>query len=432
MDCNNIPFAERHADLAEPGVHFTFGEGEWAQWSRYLCRGAAGAAYALSTRVGTPLVGHGGVVYVADCAGSYVQGAVYAAGVAMAGEHQVDALPAAARIVAQNGAQHLARVDAAGQFEASLNSGATYSTAAWNMTGRGPFHWAITHDGANQNLYINRRLADSDAVALGVPAGNIQIGRTGTSRRVRLPPTQPDVGTLYLRDFARRVVYQWRPLDVGEGPAGGIPTGAVGEGDWYCPSGGATLQFVWVRDLSLPSGGFLALTDSGALSMRRLDFMLSKRAMFGSWLIRYKLRNPVFGGDNPRIGLNRCRGDDMTAAGAQSIWWDAFNTGGGWWRNQLSRENAGLIGVDADHAATAAGDDCMTLITHHVDGTLRIYSMSRMLGSWFWRLAAVVNDVTWLSYNYISIAPRQSYIRSVYAYQGEMLPSELPELSRAA
>ncbi len=419
--------------FAEPnetgvGVHLTFGEGEWATFSRFINHASlGGAAFDHGTRVGVPLVGQGGGVYVLDDANSYIQGAVYAAGVAMAGEHEVTTLPAAARIVVQNGAQHLARVDANGRFEVSLDSGATWSTANWNMVGRGPFHWIVTHDGVNQNLYINRRLADSDAVVLGVPAGNSQIGRSGTSRRIRYHATQPAVVPMYLRDFAKQILFHWQPSAVGEGPAGGIPTGAVGEGDWSCALGGANLKFVWVNDLSLPAGGFLALTDDGALSMRRLDFMIPKSPMMGSWLVRYRTRSTAIGGDCPRVGLIRCRGDDMTAAGSQSIWFESLNNGGGWWRTQTYRENAGLIGVDCDILAANVpnGDDCATLLTHHVDGNFRIYEFSRTSRGWAWRAAAVVNDVTWLSYNYFSIAPRGSYIKSMTCFQGEMDPHEL-------
>lgn len=425
-DANNCPMAERHADPTEAGVHFTFGEGEQATFSRFLCRGAAGAAFDLTTRVGVPLVGHGGGVYVADDAGSYHQGAVYPAGVAMAGEHQVDALPAAARIVAQNGAQHLARVDAAGQFEASLNSGATYSTAAWNATGRGPFHWVVDHDGANQRLWINRRLADSDAVALGVPAGNIQVGRTGTARRLRCLPARPDVNALYLGDFARRVVYAWKPWRVGEGPAGGIATGAVGEGDWYCPSGGASLAFVWRHDLSEPGGGHLALTDSGALSMRRLDFMHTKMPSFGSWLVEYEVRNPAFGADGLIVGLTPQRGVDPTAAGSGSYWVTAGNNGGGWWRSSLYYQNGAQIdAVDCDVANVPAGTRCKLLLTRTVAGDWQTYTWRSSDNRWYWS-TVTGNDVAALSSSYLTIAPRGAYVSRVTRYAGEMLPSELP------
>lgn len=415
----------RHADTTQRGVHLTFADNDIAIHAKPINRSLDGAAYDPGTRAGLPLVGQGGGVYVADDAASYWQGAAYAAGVAIGGEHEVTALPAAARIIAQNGADHLARVDAAGQFEVSLNSGATYSTAAWNALGRGPFHWVATHDGTNQRLWINGRDVDSDVAALDVPAGNLQVGRSGETCRLWCLPSQPDARSRYLTELARRVLWQWQPRDCGEGPVGGILTGSYsGVGGWTCPLGAATMKFVWVNDLSLPGGGYLALTDTGALSMARIDLDLGRLPAFGSWLVRYKLRNPVFGGDNPRIGLIPMRGVDMTSATAGSYWVEAFNTGGGWWRTQTYRNNV-LIGVDADHAVTAADDDCAFLVTHHVDGNWRIYSYSRMLGTWAWRAAAVVNDVTNLNYQTLSIASRGSLIKSVECLQGEQTHAEL-------
>lgn len=417
-----VPYAERNADPSERGVHLTFGEREWATFSRFINRSAEGAAYDATTRVGCPLVGQGGGVYVADDAGSYVQGAAYAAGVAMAGEHQIDAAPAADRIAVQNGAQHLARVKSTGRFEASLNSGATYSTADWSFTGRGPFHWAITHDGANQNLYINRRLADSDAVVLGIPAGSFQIGRAGTSRRVRFMPTQPVARTVYLRDFAKRIVYQWAPHDVGEGPAGGIPTGAVGEGDWYCPSGGATLQHVWRNDLSVSGGGRLALTDSGAPSLRRLAYMHDRRPCFGSWVLRYEVRDPAT--DSLQFALSPLRDNDYSAAASASYWVHLRQVAGPWWRASLYLANGAQLDAVDTPALPIVGDRGVLLLTHHVDGTWQIYNYLRSLRSWYWSVASPL-EVTALSTNYVHIAPRGAYVEGFTRFQGEADPHEL-------
>jgi hypothetical protein len=421
----------RHADPNESGVgvHFTFADGERAQFSRDLNRGSAGAANDLTTNAGTPIIGQGGGIYVPDDAASYRQGAVYAAGVAMAGEHEVTTAPAADRIVVQNGAQHLARVKSTGRFEASLNSGASYSTADWDFTGRGPFHWAVAHDGANQRLYINRTLADSDAVALGVPAGNIQIGRSGTTRRARFHNTQPDaaaVQRMYLRDFASRIVYQWTPRDVGEGPAGGILTGSCsGVGGWTCPLGAATMQFVWRPDLSIPNGGRLCLTDSQFVNLNRIDLEYGSRPFFGSVLIEHEARNPVFGGDSLVVGFTPRRGVDPTAAGSGAYSVRITNNGGGWWRTGLHYENgAQLDGADILATNVVAGSRCKTLLTRTVAGDFQVYSYTNTNGAWGWT-AATVNNVAALAEGCITIAARGPYVERVTMFQGEATPHEL-------
>lgn len=430
--CN--PYPARAIDPNEPGLvaGYCFLDSELSTFGRYLNRGYGGAVYDLTTRAGVPIVGQGGGIYSRSGFNVWYNPAAIPVGNSnFSYDLECEVYAAVNGYLVGNTAQHFISVTAGGLPYISFDAGVTPSITAFSVVGRGPFRAAALYDGANQILTINGRQADADAVVPGAPAGQFHVGSSGPDAVDRLLKvysvrrTVAQARASYVREFARKVIYHWEPSAVGEGPAGGIPTNAVGEGDWYCPLGGATLQFAWVTDLSVPGGGYLALTDSGALSMRRLDFSLPRRPMFGSWLVRYRLRNPIFGGDNPRVGFISVRGADMTAAGSQSIWNEGFNTGGGWWRNQLSRENAGTIGVDADHAVTAAGDDGAVLITHHVDGNFRIYSFSRTLAGWFWRQAAVVNDVNFLAYNYISIAPRGSYIKSVTGFQGEMDPHEL-------
>jgi hypothetical protein len=426
VDVSNNRHPTRHADPSESGVgvHFTFADNERAQFSRDLNRGSAGAANDLTTNVGTPIIGQGGGIYVPDDAASYRQGAAYAAGVAMAGEHEVTAAPAADRIVVQNGAQHLARVKSTGRFETSLNSGATYSTADWDFTGRGPFHWAVAHDGANQRLYINRTLADSDAVALGVPAGNIQIGRSGTTRRARFHGTQPNaaaVQAMYLRDFARRIVYQWTPRDCGEGPAGGILTGSVsGVGGWTCPLGAATMQFVWRPDLSHPNGGRLCLTDSDVGAMSRIDLEYGSRPFFGSCLVEYQVRNPAT--DDLIVGFTPRRGVDPTAAGSNAYWTRMRQVAGPWYRSSVYLANGAQIDAADMDALPVANERCALLLTRAVDGTIQTYA--RNSRGWWWS-AATGNDVTVLPEGCLTIAPRGSYAERVTMFQGEMTPHEL-------
>ncbi len=424
MDCNNVPFAERHASPSDRGVHLTFGESEWATFSRFLNRGDAGAAYDATTRVGCPLVGQGGGVYVADDLVSYVEGTAYASGVAMSGEHEITNLPAASRNVVQNGAQHLAHVVAVtGVFGATLNAGGPYSDTAYSLLNRGPFHWAITHDGVNQNLWINRRLADSDAVVLNVPAGFYRIGRAGTSRRVRLHPVQPDVATMYLREFARRVVYQWTPVSVGEGPVGGVLTGSTPGGYATCPSGGATMQFVWRPDLSSPAGGRLTLTDSNVAGNRRIELAHTRMPLFGSILIEYTIRDPVT--DSPIIGFTPVAGQDPVVAGSGSYWLNMYNTLGGWWRTSLYLANGAQIdAADCDVAPIVAGTRMKALWTRAVDGTNQIYVYSDASKSWFWSAAMPV-DVGVLASNYITICPRGSFIERITRFQSEATPHEL-------
>ena len=407
-------FPQRGADSNEGGVHLIFSEGELATFSKYLNRSSLGATYDAVTKVGLPIIGQGSGIYVTDDANSYYQGTAYSSGVALAGEHEVSVVPSVMRIVVQNGAQHLARVSNAGQFEISLNSGATYSTAAWNFANRGPFHWIASHDGTNQVLWINGRLIDSDAVALGVPSVNYQVGRTGTARRVRFLQTQPQARLLYLKDFAKNVVSFWKPSFVGEGPAGGIPTGAVGEGDFYCPSGASTLLFSWLQREQQ-----LALADSGALSLSRLDFAHPHMPSFGSFLFTYKVTDVT--NENPYFALiDSTRGTDFTGASGRSYWVQSVSSGGQW-RTTFHRDNGAAL-LTVNHSLPVNGDVCRVLITRHPSGDWRLYSSKN--GIWYGTPSTVSNDITYLSSGFISIAPRKSSILSFTRFQGELEPQE--------
>lgn len=426
----------RFIDPTEPYlvVGYNYADNQLAQFGRYLNLAGAGAAYDLTTPVGTPIIGPNGGLFKNDDAGSYRQGATYTVGNTSFHYrvvHVQNAAPTADRIVFINGVQHWMAIPAAGTPYFTPNNGGGISISPFSTVGRGLCCWDAIYSGGTLTWLCNGRQVDQDVIAAGVPAaGALAVGRHGEHLATKVytaTATVDQCRASYVREFAKRLKFSWVPKDVGEGPAGGILTGSTPGGYATCPSGAASMQFVWVNDLSAPGGGYLTLTDSGALSMRRIDIALTKQPMFGSWLIRYKLRNPVFGGDNPRIGLIGMPGADMTAAGSRSIWVESLNNGGGWWRTQVQRENAGLIGVDADIdvSVMGPGDDCATLLTHGVDGNFRVWAFSRMRGAWAWRAAAVVNDVNFLDYNWISIAPRGSYIKSVHAYQSEMDPHEL-------
>ncbi len=410
------PHPRSHIDPLEKGLAagYNLDPSELVHFGRYI--NVTGATYDLVTPTGSPLIGQGGGIYVPASSNSYWSGAVYALGVAMSGEHEIAVAPTADSIVVQNGAQHLARdVKTTGRFEASLNSGAVYSTADWDFSGRGPFHWAVTYSGTNQNLWINRRLVDSDAVALGVPAGNIQIGRFGTTRSARFYNTQPNVAKIYL-DFARNVLFHWTPDD-GESSTG-IATGQSNN-EWRCISGGASLKFEWVHSNKWYPNGTLAFTDTiGGVNNRGIVFSLV-RPRFGSIYYEYLIRDPATDSSIVEISAQKIVG----AIGASTgIHYSYGRTTGGVWRVSWARE-AGGFATNVDTRAVVAGDKVGVLWCPAIDGNWRLFASVN--GMWYGSDSTVASDVTYLNNVDLGIFPGGSKVTKLTWYQGEMTPGEL-------
>ena len=433
------PYPARFVDPNEPGLlaAYTFADGELAQWGKYINRARTGAAYDLATRVGTPLVGQGGGVYVAESQTSYFAATV--PGSATQSRYTFDLeltsmpvalnVPMAVHGTVAGGRTYLAYSDlGTGLVLCSLNDFATWSGTAFPVTGRGRILYDVGYNGTHQQMWTNGILADSDAVVAVVPNGQFRIGNFGTMRAAKIKTgvnsgmDAASIRASYIREFARKVVYQWKPSAVGERS---FATGNVGEGDFYCPVGGAGLSTVWRTNLSEPGGGHLALTGDGAPSMARLDFMHPRMPIFGSWLIEYEVRNPAWGGDSPIIGFTPMRGVDPTAAASNSYWLNMYNNGGGWFRTSLYYENGAQIdGADLFAASVLANDRNKCLLSHDVDGSWQVYTYNSSIRAWGWTVATPVN-VASLSTNYLTIIPRGGYVTGVTRYQGSMTPHEL-------
>lgn len=424
---NTVPDRRIRPDDPNLLLGFDFADGDLSTWSRYPNKAVlGGAAYDLVTRAGTPLIGYSGGLYAFDSATAYWQGPAGAA-VDLSMEACWPLAPTAARVPVWNGTNagtgHVISTVAGGFVIASMNGFGVSSTTAYSVIGRGPFRADVWHDGALQRLLVNGRLADSDAVAPGVPAGFLRAGYHGEILKIKARTvslgSDATYREQYIREFAKRVVYHWQPVSVGEGPAGGIPSGAVGEGDWYCASGGASLAFVWRPNLSLPAGGQLALTDSGALSARRLAFQHGKAPAFGSWLYVYQIRTTAT--DNPIFGITPLRDSDPTAAAAGSYRAQGISTGAVW-RTTLHRDNGAAL-ITVDHPLPVAGDTLAILHTRHPSGDHRLFAALNW--TWYGNESTVANDVTYLSTNFVHVEPRGSYVLGHVRYQGEVVPGEL-------
>lgn len=430
-DVLHVPYPARLVDPNEPGLiaGYDFQDNELSVWGKYTNKCArAGAAYDLTTRVGTPLVGQGGGIYVDDHTGSYWSTAsppVGAVNFSYTTEHEWRLWPPADRNVGYNHVHRFHYLTAVGALNSiSFDNGATLTTAPTTVQGHGPYRADALYDGTNQILVINGRQVAAGAVVPQAPAGTFWLGLSGTVRLCKVFGVRRTVAQArasYVKEFARRVVYSWRPAIVGEGPAGGIATGAVGEGDWYCPSGGASLAFVWRNPSATLRQGQLALTDSGALSLRRLDFAHTKMPLFGAWHFRCQLRDPAT--DNPRYAFLPARGTDFTAAGSGCTW-AQIQRAVGVMQATLHLANGAAAYTINHTAAGVAGDTLDLLVTHAVNGDWRSYLAVN--GVWASNADNVVwNDVTQMQSSFISIAPRQSYVLGDERFQSELTPGEL-------
>ena len=427
------PYPQPWINPDEPGLlagYTPHCDNELAQWGRVLNRAASGAIYDLSVRVGCPIVGQGGGILVTDNSANAQRSPVVIPVPPATQAHEVDmqydALPTATRYVVApgwNSGTYLIVVNGIGT-RITLNNAGTF-TVIGDMSGRGPHRVGFSYDGANQFACLNGRFVAQNACAPTAIGGPGHVGDHSTVRlwkAYNINKTVAEFRASYIREFARKVVYQWKPSAVGERS---FATGNVGEGDFYCPSGGAGLSTVWRPNLSEPGGGHLALTGDNAPSMARLDFMHPRMPIFGSWLIEYEVRNPAWAGDSPIIGFTPMRGVDPTVAGSQSYWLNMYNNGGGWFRTSLYYENGAQIdGADLFAASVLANDRNKCLLTHDVDGSWQVYTYNSSIRRWGWTTATPI-DVSNLNSNYLTIIPRGGYVTGVTRYQGSMTPHEL-------
>jgi hypothetical protein len=206
------------------------------------------------------------------------------------------------------------------------------------------------------------------------------------------------------------------PRDVGEGPAGGILTGSTPGGYATCPSGGATLKFEFSRILD-----GLALTDSGALSARRIQFDCMSRPFFGSYKNKYIVRSNAIGGDNPLTSFYGVRNADFTTGTTALAYTVGASNVAGSWATVLYRNATTLLTVNSPLPIN--GSICETLFSRHPSGDMRLYA--KVNNVWYGSPGTVSNDVTYLNTSYIGIAPRGSYVGSITCFQGEMESQEL-------
>jgi hypothetical protein len=434
---NRAPRSLIRPDTPDLLAGYDFRDNDLAVFGYHPNKAAAGgAAYDLNTLIGLPLVGYSGGMMVTDAAAGRrcaaatpipVTAGTSAYAIELSG---IEANPTATRYPLINGSVDgfEFRISNTGVLSCSFDRATMSSTAAGILNGKGPVRAAAVYDGASQHLMLNGVVYDSDAVVPDAPDGYFAVGEHGTMDKAEVYRARRTVAQEradYVRDFAKRIVWQWQPRDVGEGPAGGILTGShSGVGGWTCPLGAATMGFVWRPDLSIPNGGRLCLTDSGALAMNRIDLEYGSRPFFGSVLIEYETRNPVWGGDSLIVGFTPRRGVDCTAAGSNSYWLNMYNNGGGWFRSSLYLANGAQIdGADILATTVTANMRMKCLLTRAVNGDFQVYTYCPATG-WGWT-AAVGNDVTVLSEGCVSIAARGPHVERITMLQGELTPHEL-------
>jgi len=280
----------------------------------------------------------------------------------------------------------------------------------------------LWHDGVLQRFLINGRLADSDAGALGVPAGLHRPGYHGEISRIKIHAVSLGGDSAYrasyVREFARELIYAWRPERVGEGPAGGIATGSVGEGDWFCPLGAATMAFGLVRSARLAAGQSLALRSTGAVGQECLAFAHPKAPAFGSWDWGFLADDLAC---QPMVGLSPLR-TTWLAAAAGGTYYTLVQVAAGLWQATLHRDNGAALLTVTHPTAAAVGDLVSVRFSRDVSGNWRLrLVVNGVVAS----SAAVANDVTYLDSNYVVVAPRKGKILGFVRHQGEAEPEEV-------
>jgi hypothetical protein len=291
-----------------------------------------------------------------------------------------------------------------------------------SFVGRGPSWLTIAHIGANTTILDQGRVINAGAFATGGGAlGRTRFGAHGILRGAimrRAQLTAAEDRALCVDQWGRQIQWAWRPTREGVTHAGGIATNDT-FGDWHCPLGGANLKFEWIDDLSHPDGGYLALTDDGALAMRRIQFPF-RRPLFGTFRWRYIIRDNTT--DNPIMGFVGERDNDPTAAGAGSGYVQSQNAAGAW-QTTLHRDNGAAM-ITISHALPANGSVVDINVTRHTEGVWRMGVAVN--GEWLYNDAAAVADVTYLLSPWIVLVPRGSYILQHVRHQGEMTPMEAP------
>lgn len=433
-DAINVPYPRPQVDPYEAGLILAYcpQDGELAQWSRMLNRAAAtGAGWDLTIRTACPLVGPGGGVYSVDNSGNYWDLAITPPSIGQGWSYSMlaeyAANPTALRTMAYygwnggsgDGAGFLVDV---GGVRPTYNTGGAVIVMP-SYAGRGRVLYVLTNDGVNQQAYANGRY-----VAQGALPAVLALNRTGRlgghgeqlcTKGYNFLLTATQIREKYVRDFARQVVYSWHPQDVGEGPAGGIATGAVGEGDWYAPLGGANFRFVYVRDPRLPRGQ-LALNETGAAVASRLEFAHGRRPSFGSWRSGFLARTLTA---NPVIYLAPMRGTTYNAAASGCYWWQT-SVVGGYWSLSIYRENAAVLCTYVNTSAPAqVGDVVEPSVTRAVDGTWRPWLAVN--GATAGTQTTAV-DVTYLWNEQIGVVPFAGYVLGLTKNQSEMEPGEFP------
>jgi len=418
-------YPQTSIDPDEPNLTagYCFNGKELAQFGYYLNHARSGATYNLTTRVGTPGIGQGGGLYCQDAAASYWQGTTYTIGNSSFRYrliHRQDTASTVDRIIFINGVQHWFAAPAAGTIYFTPNNGAGISIAPFSSVGRGPCCWDALYSGGTLTLLCNGRQVDQDVVAAVAPAGGVMaIGRHGEHLAVSAyAPTSSaaDARASYVREFARKVLWQWQPRDVGEGPAGGIlMNSSIPFGEFFCPYATVgNLKFEFVRDIKNPG---LALTNSVA-DWSRISFPF-ERPFFGSFLVNLKVRNPAT--DDCIISFDTIRGESAST-GSGAAYWIRSRQNGGVWSLELYRGGVGPTTSITLPTTLVANNEIQLLFTHRVDGEMQLH-LRDPNGKWY--SSTTTTDVTYLKTSYISFLPRGSYITQATYFQGEMNSSEL-------
>ena len=426
------PYPTRHVDPDEPGLvaAYTFSDNELSVHGRYLNRARTGAAYDLATRVGTPLVGQGGGVYVAESQTSYFAATV--PGSATQSRYTFDleltSMPVALNVpmvvhgTVAGGRTFPAYSDlGTGLVLCSLNDFATWSGTAFPVTGRGRILYDVGYNGTHQQMWTNGILADSDAVVAVVPNGQFRIGNFGTMRAAKIKTgvnsgmDAASIRASYVREFAKNVTFNWTPRSVGESSTG-IVTGQCLD-ELYCPSGHSSLKFVYDRE-----NNQLGLQCDWSVSYYRLSTPRPRRPLFGSWLLRFKTRASASAGEGIVFGFVNNRTQEPTITPAS--YWGMIWSLGGIWTARLHRGNVPVVLLTTQLPSIPPnGTNIDVLITRDVAGNWRL-GMRAGKNPWVYNDATVANDVTYLDFQYLVVDPQGSMFLSMTEYQSEMTPSE--------
>ncbi len=415
-------YPKRFIDPNEPNLiaGYSFDEGELAQFGRYINRASSGAIYDLTTPVGTPLVGQGGGIDAESLVGSWTRAAIAvgASNFAYVAETE-NRIVGAVNFLFQSNAHYLG-INVAGRARVSFDLGGTWSTAPFDTTGRGPYRVAGLYDGVQQILVVNGTQVDADAVVPLAPLGTLSVGSCNTTRMAKIYNIRHTIEqerASYVKEFASKVLWQWTPRDVGEGPAGGLVTNCTNFGDFFCPLGAATLKFNYVRDRHGRSG--LALYDSNVGSNRISFAIPEQKPFFGSWLVEHIITDPAT--DDSQVSFDTIR-NESTSGGSGYSYWIRSHQSGGLWSLEWMRGGVGPL-TSVTMPVPVANSRVQILGTRRVDGVFQIHA--RVFGGRWYSSALSAADTTHLNISYISLLPRGGSIAHARWHQGEMTASEL-------